>query len=158
MSDDARCFAEQDPTVARVAETSLRMMAGAVTPPTRKRIRAMAEGASAAYPWTEVVEAVLADPVDPSVLVQMGLAAQRDWVVRGGGAVAAASAPPPRSAPGLGYRLKRFLAVNLARLLFHAVFAVALIVLLILIRKTWPALDIYALADRVVEFARSLAR
>ena len=157
MTGPQTCFAEQDPTVARVAEASLRMMAGTVSPATRRRTKELAAAAAGGYPWDAVVTAVLADPIDPSVLVQKGLTAQRDWVVKTAAAGAPAS-PAPRSGPALSYRIKRLLAVSLARLMFYALFTLCLLTLLVLVRKALPWADLYALTDQGLEFVRSLFR
>jgi hypothetical protein len=153
MSQRPPSLAEQDPTVARVAEASLRMMAGTTSPATRKRISDLADGAPDNYPWREIVDAVLADPADPSDLVQKGLLAQRDWVSRSASAIAR---PTPRSGPSLGYKLKRTFAVNLAKLLFYSIFFVAVLVLLYLVRRAWPQLDLYVMGDRFVAFFQDL--
>ncbi len=157
MSTESKSFAEQDPTVARVAEASLRMMGGAVAATTQRRIRQLAERAPDAYPWQEVVEAVLADQVEPSALVQRGLTAQRDWVLRSGQAtLSRTESTVVRARPSLAWKVKRLIAIAIARSLFYSVFTSTLLVLLILVRKAWPWADIYALADRVTEAVRSV--
>lgn len=160
MSNESPSFAEQDRTVARVAETALRMMAGSVGPATQRRLRELCEARTEAYPWEDVVRAVLAEPLDASQLVQRGLQAQRDWIQKGGTPVATSRgegrAGPARARPRLLYSIKRWLAIQTARALFYSLFAIVLVVLLILLRRVWPAVDIYALGDRVVAIWQQL--
>ena len=90
MSETPPCYAEQDPTVARVAETSLRMMAGVVAPQTIRGAQDLLKQHPDEYPWQKVCELVLAEPRDPSQLVNQAIVSQRDWLQRGGRATAAA--------------------------------------------------------------------
>lgn len=158
MSTARPCFAEQDPTVARVAETALRMMSGSIPPATQRHIRELALQAPDAYPWSDVVTAVLGDDVDPSSLVQRGLQAQRDWVVKSGNTPTsrAEARAVPVSPPRLAYSVKRWLAVSAARAVFYTLFSGALVVLLILLQRVWSRFDIYAIAERLEAAVRSV--
>jgi len=151
--DPLSSLAERDPTIARVAETSLRMMAGAVSPSTLRAARALAEG-SPSYPWEDVVGLVLRDATDPSALVQRGLEAQRDWLARGG----AEPIAPTRRRRTLKTRAKGALAALLVRGVFYLVIAVLFAVLLVLLRYRFPWLDIYAIGEQVREAVLSVLR
>jgi hypothetical protein len=81
---------------------------------------------------------VLAEPADPQQLVQKGLRAQRDWIVRGGREV-------PR--PGVGHRAKGLLARICAQVIFFAIYSAAVLILLLLLKHKVPGLDIYRILD-----------
>lgn len=114
------------------------MMAGVVPPTTRRALLQRVRKAGGDYPWEAVVDAVLADPVDDTRLLQRGLLAQRDWVSR------------PEREP-VGRRVRRrsrsALAWLLSRVIFFAIYTGAAIVLLVLLELRWPQLDISALGD-----------
>ena len=124
----------RDPLVHRVSEASLRLMAGLVPRQTVQALQQRVRENEQTYPWEEVVDKVLNEPVDDQRLVQQGLRAQRDWLLRAG-----------TRAPGtsVSMRGKVALAFFLSRLLFFGLFTVALVVLLMLIKARWPAIDIY---------------
>jgi hypothetical protein len=121
----------------RVGAVALRMMAGAVSPATRRSLQQRVRGAPS-YPWEAVVDTVLADPVDEVRLLERGLAAQRDWVV------GSAKAPLGRR---LRQRGRSAVAWLLSRVIFFALYTAAAIVLLVLVRWRWPDLDIYVLGE-----------
>jgi hypothetical protein len=156
MADDTRLLVEQDSTVARVAETALRMMAGQVGPDTQRALQDALRRSPDAYPWQEVCDLVVAERVDPSQLVNRGIVAQRDWVNRPAAArtvPAASAARPKRPASNL---FKRLLAMLIVRGAFYAVFASAFVVLLVLVQRRWSEVDIYALGRWVEDAVRGL--
>ncbi|MBK8978152.1 MAG: hypothetical protein IPM29_19780 [Planctomycetes bacterium] len=88
-------FAERDVRIARLGEVALRMLAGLVSTETLQAARHAAAEHPEHYPWEQVAAIVLAQPLDPSELVNKGLLAQRDWL-RHGGLAAPAEAPRER--------------------------------------------------------------
>jgi hypothetical protein len=127
--------------VHRAGEVSLRMMANLIPKKTQDRVRtAMAESAEE-YPWQRVVDLVLQDPVDADDLLAKGLRAQRDWFVRSS---VTATARAGRAARVAG---KTALAYLLSRAIFVTLYTLVLILLLVLVRHHWPALDIYRILD-----------
>jgi len=127
-----------DPTLRRVADASLFLMAGAVARPKMSALQRQVRDAGTDYPWETVVDGVLAEPVDPQKLVQQGLRAQRDWILRGG-----------RETPGpsLKSRGKGCVAAMIARALFFVLYTVAVVLLLLAVRHKWPDLDVYRLLE-----------
>jgi hypothetical protein len=126
--------------IQRVAEVSLRLMARLPSPATLKRVRTAVEASPTSYPWQQVVDAVLAEPADPSALLQRGLEGQRDFLMR--------SAPPRQAARVVRAArtgAKTLLAIVLSRMIFFALYTLAAMVLLVLIKHRWPDLDIYRL-------------
>ena len=127
----------------QVGEAALRLMAGVVPRKTMTALRGEIVASPERYPWREVTDQILADPVEDGRLVQQGLRAQRDWVLRGG-------RETPRKP--VATRGKFALAFVLSRLIFFAIYTVAVVVLLILLKRQWPAFDIY----RILEWLREL--
>lgn len=123
-----------DDVEAAVAQASLRLMAGTVPKPALERLRKSAMDAGAEYPWEATTRAILAEPVDPQRLVQQGLVAQRDWILRGG---------RENPKPGIGRKAKGLLARLCAQIVFGALFAVVLVTGLVAAKYKWPAVDIY---------------
>ncbi len=117
-----------------MAQAALRLMAGAVPKASLERLRRAAQDAGAEYPWESSTRAILAEPVDPQRLVQQGLTAQRDWILRGG-----REAPKP----GIGMRAKGLLARLCAQLVFGALFLLVLVAGLVAVKYQWPQVDIY---------------
>lgn len=113
-------------------------MAGAVPKPSLDRLRRAAQDAGAEYPWESATRTILAEPVDAQRLVQQGLAAQRDWILRGG-------RETPK--PGIGARAKGLLARICAQLVFGALFGLVLVVGLVAVKYQWPKFDIYVAVD-----------
>ena len=126
--------ARADDTLDAVARANLRLMAGTVSKRTMEQLRRTLEASPSEFPWQVVTQALLAEPVDEQRLVQQALVAQRDWIVRGG-------RETPR--PGLGHRTKGFFARLCAQLIFGAIYAVVIVVLLLLLKHLRPELDIY---------------
>ena len=136
-----------DPTVARVAEVTLRMVAGAVPAATVRELERIRDEATASYPWERVVDRVLRDPVEKHELVRRGLAAQRDWVARGG------RFTPKRSLTGRARTAgRRLLASLLVKLFVFLLYTLAVVVLLLLLKARWEWFDIY----RALEWAPEL--
>lgn len=123
-------------TVAAVGAVSLRLLAGAVPKRTMEQLQRTVQQSSGEYPWRVVTQAVLADPVDEHALVQQGLKAQRDWIVRGG---------RERPAPPVSHRAKRFVARLVAQTIFCAVWTLVVIAVLLLLKHKLPEIDIYRL-------------
>jgi hypothetical protein len=93
---------------------------------------------------------VLAEPVDQQQLVQQGLKAQRDWILRGG-----------REAPAkpVAVRAKTLVAKLLAQLITFAMCSAVLLVLLLALKHKWPEADIYRpLAWLYEQFPKLLPR
>jgi hypothetical protein len=134
-----------------VAHASLRLLAGAVPKATFERLRRDAKTAGAEYPWEAATRALLADPVEPGQLVQRGLAAQRDWILRGG-------RETPR--PGLGARTKGLLARLAAQLVFGLLYTVVVVAVLVVLTYKHPSIDVYVAVDwlaAAVDWVRRLA-
>ena len=121
-----------------VAHASLRLLAGAVPKATLERLRREAKAAAAEYPWEAATRALLADVVEPGQLVQRGLAAQRDWILRGG-------RETPK--PGLGVRTKGLFARLAAQLVFGLLYGVVVVVGLVALKYKHPSIDIYVAVD-----------
>ena len=163
-------LAERDARVARLGEASLRLMSDSVAPATLERARRAIEASPDVYPWEEVVDELLRDPVEPTALFQAGLVAQRDWIERGGAPKPPVAAPiarapvttrsdgPRRAAPrkSASFYFKTFVAMLIVRGTFYGIMIVALLVALILLRERYPGFDIYQLADDGVAWFRSL--
>ena len=123
-----------DDTLRAVADASLRLMAGAVSKRTMEQLKRTLQQSPAEFPWQVVTQAVLAEPVDPQRLVQPGLVAQRDWIVRGG---------RETPGPGLGHQAKSVLARSCAQLIFGVIYAVVIITILLILKQQMPGFDIY---------------
>jgi hypothetical protein len=132
-----------DPELQRIFETSHRMFAGLVPGGTAAKLRQRIAEDPARYPWEEVVAIVNAAAVPPADLIQRGLRAQRDWILR------AAAGRPMRRLRVAG---KTLLARILAQLLFFGLYSAAVVVLLLLLKLKWEGADIY----RLLDMARSL--
>ncbi|MGB3968628.1 MAG: hypothetical protein WBO45_17975 [Planctomycetota bacterium] len=97
------------------------------------QLRRTLDASPSEFPWQVVTQAILAEAVDPQRLVQQGLAAQRDWIVRGG---------RERPGPGLAHRAKGLLARLCAQVIFGVLFATVLVTALLLL-KYKTGFDIY---------------
>lgn len=129
-------LAQPGDTLTAVGAVSLRLMAGAVSKRTMEQLQRTVQQSQGEFPWQVVTQAVLAEPVDEQRLVQQGLQAQRDWIVRGG---------RERPGPSVGRRAKGFLARLCAQLLFGVLFATVLVAGLVLLKHKLPDYDIYRL-------------
>lgn len=129
-------LAQPDETLQAVSAVALRLMAGAVPKRTMEQLRQTVQQNVAEYPWQAVTQAVLAESVDPQRLVQQGLVAQRDWILRGG-----------RETPGpsVGRRAKGLVARIVAELIFFVILSVVVVGALMLCKHKWPEVDIYRL-------------
>jgi hypothetical protein len=139
MNDSAPDLARPDEALDAVSKASLRLMAGAVSRRTMDQLQRTLQQSPSEFPWQVATQAILAEPVDPQRLVQQGLAAQRDWILRGG---------RETPGPGVGHRAKGFLARLCAQLIFGAIYAVVILALLLLLKHKFPDFDIY----RVLSF------
>jgi hypothetical protein len=117
-----------------VSHASLRLLAGTVSKGTMQQLRRTLEQSPSEFPWQASTQAILAEPVDEQRLVQQGLAAQRDGVLRGG-----------RTAPGPGVvrRTKGFVARVMAQLVFGLCYSLVIIAALLLLKYKLPDFDIY---------------
>ncbi len=120
-----------------VAEVSLRLLAGAVERRTLEQLKRAVQQSPAEYPWQVVTQAVLAEPADPQRVVQSALAAQRDWILRGG-----RETPRP-----LGRAAKGLLAKLCAQLIFLGAASLVVVAGLVVLKYRFPAVDIYRLLD-----------
>jgi hypothetical protein len=125
---------QPDDTMAAVSAVALRLLAGAVPRATMQALQRTLTQSPSEYPWQVVTRAVLAEPIADQQLVQQGLRAQRDWILRGGREV------PPKP---LGTRAKTLLARLLAQLLTFGMCSALLLVLLLALKHKWPDADIY---------------
>lgn len=134
MSETPPDLTEADQTLRAVSDVSLRLMAGSVSKPKMAQLRVTVESEAGEYPWQSVTQSVLSEEVDPQRLVQQGLAAQRDWILRGGRVA---------KGPSVTRRAKGLLARLVAQLIIAALFtAMVLVALVILqIKLGW---DLYA--------------
>lgn len=122
-------------TLQAVGEVSLRLMAGAVPKRTIEQLQRTVQQSAAEYPWQVVTQVILAEPIAPQQLVQQGLQAQRDWILRGG-----------RETPGkpIGQRAKGLLAKLVAQLIFLVLLSAVLYAALLLVKHKLPGFDLYA--------------
>jgi hypothetical protein len=134
MSETPPDLTEADQTLRAVSDVSLRLLAGSVSKPKMAQLRVTVESEAGEYPWQSVTQSVLSEEVDPQRLVQQGLAAQRDWILRGGRVA---------KGPSVTRRAKGLLARLVAQLIIAALFtAMVLVALVILqIKLGW---DLYA--------------
>jgi hypothetical protein len=134
MSATPPDLAQPEAVLHAVGDVSLRLLAGAVPRKTLEHLKRTLQQTPTEYPWQVVVQTVLADPVDSQQVVQQGLQAQRDWILRGG-----------RETPGkpITTRAKGLLAKLVAQLIFLSLFAVVVAAGLVLLRYHYPSLDIY---------------
>lgn len=134
MSETPPDLVEADETLRAVSEVSLRLMAGAVSKPKLLQLRITVEENTDEYPWQTVTQAVLSEEVDPQRLVQQGLAAHRDWILRGGRTA---------KGPSIARRAKGLLARLVAQLIFAVLFTTIILVALVIleIKLGW---DLYA--------------
>ena len=116
-----------------VGAVSLRLLAGMVSKKTMDQLKRTVEQAAAEYPWQVVTQAVLAETVDEQKLVQQGVRAHRDWILRGG-----------RTDPGapLGVKAKTLLAKVLAQLIFFTVYTAVVCLGLLIAKYLWN-FDLY---------------
>jgi hypothetical protein len=127
-------LARPDDTLHAVEATSLRLLAGAVPKRTLEQLKRTLQQSPTEYPWQVVTQVVLAEPVDEQRLVQQGLAAQRDWILRGG---------RETPGPGVAHHAKSFFARLCAQLIFGALYAIVILVVLLLLKAKLPWFDIY---------------
>lgn len=134
MTDPASDLSDPAKTLDAVGATSLRLLAGTVSKATMQQLRRTLEQSPAEFPWQVITQAILAEPVDAQRLVQQGLTAQRDWILRGG-----------RTAPGptLVRRAKGLLARIVAQLIFGVLYALVIVAGLLLLKFKFPDFDIY---------------
>ena len=142
MSPTPPDLAQPDEALQAVGAVSLRLLAGAVPRQTMQQLQRTVRQSPSEFPWQIVTQAVLADPVDPQQLVQQGLRAQRDWIVRGG-----------RETPAtpVTQRAKGLLAKLCAQAIFLLLYTVVVVVALLLLRHKVPELDIYRITTWVTD-------
>lgn len=142
-------LAQPDDTLQAVGAVSLRLLAGAVSRPTMDQLRRTLDQSPAEYPWQVVTQTVLAESVDPQRLVQQGLQAQRDWILRGG-----------RETPGrsLTTKAKGFVARLVAQTIFGGLFALVLVTGLLVLKYKLPDYDIYRILTWLLDAFPALKR
>lgn len=133
---------EGDEALRAVSEASLRLMAGSVSKPKMAQLKITAQQNEAEYPWQAITQAILSEEVEGQRLVQQGLAAQRDWILRGGRTA---------KGPSVTRRAKGFFARLMAQLIFGVIFVVVVVVGLLLLEYKFPAWDIDWLLDKTLE-------
>ena len=133
---------EGDQALKAVSEASLRLMAGAVSKPKLAQLKITAQENEAEYPWQVITQAILSEEVEGQRLVQQGLAAQRDWILRGGRVA---------KGPSVTHRAKGFVARMTAQLIFAVIFLIVVVVGLLLLEYKFPAWDIDWLLDKTLE-------
>ena len=134
--------AARDPVRDQVGEACLRLLAGAVPPKTMNGLRAEILAQPDAFPWQAVNDRIVAEAIPADQFLEKGLRAQRDWILRGG-----AAGGGVRRKKSMKSRGKGLLALLVARLVFFALYTVAVVALLILLKHRWPGMDVYALLD-----------
>lgn len=136
MSETPPDLTEAEQTLRAVSDVSLRLMAGAVSKPKMAQLRITVAANTDEYPWQTVTQAVLSEEVDPQRLVQQGLTAHRDWILRGG-----------RTArgPSITHRAKGLLARLSAQLIFAAIFTTVILVALVIleIKLGWNIYEVW---------------
>lgn len=135
-------LSDGDQAFRAVSEVSLRLMAGSVSKPKLAQLKIQVQEDEDQYPWEAVTKSILSEEVDGQRLVQQGLAAQRDWVLRGGRV---------ERGPSVGRRAKGFLARLAAQLIFGVIFVVMVVIGLLLLEYQFPAWDIDWLLDQALE-------
>jgi hypothetical protein len=134
MSETPPDLTEAEQTLRAVSDVSLRLLAGTVSKQKMEQLRRTVEQSTAEFPWQIVTQAVLAEEVDPQRLVQQGLAAQRDWILRGGRTA---------KGPSITHRTKGFVARLTAQLIFFVIFLVVIVAALLVLKFKLPDFDIY---------------
>lgn len=134
MSQEAPDLGSPDDTMTAVGAVSLRLLAGAVSRKTMEQLKRTVQENPSEYPWQVVTHAILAEPCDEQKVVQQGLRAHRDWIVRGG-----------RQDPGrpLGVQAKTLVAKLLTQLIVVVIIALLVCLMLLVMRQKWPGADIY---------------
>lgn len=154
MSETENANADQDPLLTQAGAASLRMMAGVVPAEVVQQLQQRLYAQPDEYPWQEVVDAVIAEPVDPAELLNKGLAGHRDWLLKKGAAtpqaVRAVPVAGPRGGPkrkSMKVRGKTVLAALIVKGAFFVFYTLAVIGLLVLLRHKFPWFDIYRVLD-----------
>ena len=143
MSDETQDLSDPGQTLRAVGEVSLRLMAGQVSKPKMAQVRRVVEECPSEFPWQAVTKAILEDDVDEQSLVQQGLTAQRDWILRGGRLA---------KGPGIRHKAKGLIATLFAQLIFVAILTAVILLALLLLKYKMPDWDIY----RILEWVRGL--
>lgn len=125
---------EAEQTLRAVSDVSLRLMAGTVSKAKMEQLRRTVEQSTDEFPWQVVTQTVLAEHVDQQRLVQQGLAAHRDWILRGGRMA---------KGPSITRRAKGFVARLTAQLIFGAIFVTVILIALLVLKYKLPDFDIY---------------
>lgn len=130
--------------LAEAGEISLRLLAGAVGKRTFEALRSQLPAASDAH--AVLHQALTAERVEPAQLLQKGLAAQREWVARGGRI----------AQPRLAFRGKRLLAHLCAQLVVSAIYAALFLTTLFALKYHNPDWDVYRLLTWLRELGSGL--
>ena len=149
--------------LSRIGETSLRMMAGVVSPSVVQHLQARLYAEPDEYPWEEVVDSVLAEPMARDELVNRGLVGQRNWLLKsgrdaapGGQAVAGGGQSRRGRSKTMKVRGKTLLAMMIVRGGFFVIYTFAVVLLLVLLRHKFPSFDIYRILDLLKQLLPSV--
>lgn len=142
MSETPPDLTEGEDTLRAVSDVSLRLMAGTVPKGKMEQLKRTVEQSTAEYPWQVVTQTVLAEEVDQQRLVQQGLAAQRDWILRGGRTA---------KGPSITHRTKGLVARLVAQLIFFVIFSVVILIALLVLKYKMPEWDIYRILTWIQE-------
>ncbi|MCA8973670.1 MAG: hypothetical protein KDC98_03065 [Planctomycetes bacterium] len=135
--------------IAAVREVSLILMGNGLPRQSMSQLQKMLRENVGDFPWQEVTRRILTEPVDMQRIVQQALAAQRDWIWRGG-----------RETPGpsAGHRAKGFVAKICAQTIFLAIWAIVIVVTLVVLKHGNPSIDIYGVLEWLYQTFPSLRR
>jgi outer membrane murein-binding lipoprotein Lpp len=147
MSETPPNLTDAEQTLRAVGDTSLRLLAGTVSKAKMEQLRRTVEQSAPEFPWQAVTQAVLAEDVDEQRLVQQGLVAHRDWILRGGRTA---------KGPSLAHRGKGFVARMTAQLIFGAIFVAVILIALLVLKYKEPEFDIYQISDRILTWVQDL--
>lgn len=129
----------------RTALAVLRVDVGLVSPRALKEARQLVKQSGDEFDGTALVNLCLEGHAgDGSSALQSALLALRSRVI----GIQAAVAGPRKGAP----LFVRLTATLTAKLIFFGLFTFLLLILVILVRQNWPAIDIYVISDKVIEF------
>lgn len=159
MSESDQSNLSEAALVDRVAATSLRMMAGTVPSHVVDHLQSRLYARPDAYPWDEVVDTILAEPVEPNDLVNKGIISHRNWLLRGGRSGqegGRGSSSGGRRTPSLKVRGKTLLAAAIVKSGFFVIYTATVVMVLVLLRHKFPSFDIYRILDGLREALPSI--
>lgn len=125
---------QDDPTLRQIGDASLRLMAGVVSKARMEQLQKTVERSADGFPWQQVTAEILAEDVPAERIVQQGLVAQRDWILRGG---------RTSRGPTVARRAKGLLARLMAQMIFGVLFTAVVVTGLIVLQHKFAWADIY---------------